>query len=77
MNCDTHFGFRPGCIKCANDRIETLDWLANLGEVWTCMTVSRAGFPSLVAAQRALCRAGRWDLVARLRDNHKGVGLGV
>ena len=77
MNCNIHLGFHPGCIKCANDRIETLEWLADLGEVWTCTTVARAGFPTLVAAERALFRANRGDLVSRLRHNREGVGLGV
>lgn len=77
MNCDLHIGFRPGCLACANDRIETLEWLADLGEVWACTTVARAGFPSLSAAERALFRAGRGDLVYRLRHSREGVGLGV
>lgn len=77
MNCDRHLGFHLGCTQCANDRFETLEWLLNLGEVWADMTVRRAGFPSLDAAERAAHRAGRSDLVSSLRHNREGVGLGV
>lgn len=77
MNCDLHLGFHPGCKQCANDRFETLEWLLSLGEVWSTMIVRRAGFPSLSAAERAAYRAGRADIVSRLRHNHEGVGLGV
>lgn len=77
MNCDRHFGFHPGCIECANDRIETLEWLADLGEVWACTTVARAGFPSISAAERALYRADRGDLVTRLKEARGGVALGA
>lgn len=77
MNCDRHVGFHLGCTQCANDRFETLEWLLSLGEVWADMTVRRAGFPSLSAAHRAAYRAGRADLVARLKTNREGVALGV
>lgn len=77
MNCDRHIGFHPCCTQCANDRFETLEWLLSLGEVWSSMIVRRAGFPSIHAAERAAYRAGRADIVSRLRHNHEGVGLGV
>lgn len=77
MNCDRHIGFHPCCTQCANDRFETLEWLIDLGEVWSSMIVRRAGFPSIDAAERAAYRAGRADIVSRLRRNHEGVGLGV
>lgn len=77
MNCDLHLGFHPGCKQCANDRFETLEWLIDLGEVWSSMIVRRAGFPSLDAAERAAHRAGRADLVSRLRKAAGGVALGV
>lgn len=77
MNCDLHLGFHPGCKQCANDRFETLEWLIDLGEVWSTMIVRRAGFPSLDAAERAAHRAGRGDLVSRLRQATGGVALGV
>lgn len=71
--CDKHRGFHTGCLLCAADRILELEWLASLGETWTCLTVRRAGYPSLDAAERALHRAGRGDLVARLRANAHGI----
>lgn len=71
--CDKHQGFHPGCLLCATDRILELEWLASLGETWTCLTVRRAGYPSLDAAERALFRVGRGDLVARLRANAHGI----
>lgn len=77
MNCDRHIGFHSCCTQCANDRFETLEWLIDLGEVWSSMIVRRAGFPSIDAAERAAYRAGRADIVSRLRHNHEGVGLGV
>lgn len=75
MNCDKHLDFHPGCPLCAADRISELEWLAHLGETWTCLTVRRAGYPSLDAAERALFRAGRGDLVSRLRANAHDLGV--
>lgn len=73
--CDKHQGFHPGCLLCAADRILELEWLASLGETWTCLTVRRAGYLSLDAAERALFRAGRGDLISRLRANAHDLGV--
>lgn len=72
MNCDEHMGFKAMCAQCAQDRIETLEFLAGHRESWTATTVQRAGFPSLWAAERAATRAGRHDLVTRLKRNREG-----
>lgn len=75
MNCDKHLGFLAGCPRCSKDRISELEWLAHLGETWTCLTVRRAGYPTIDTAERSLLRAGRGDLVARLRTNAHDLGV--
>lgn len=72
MNCDEHMGFKRACEQCAADRIETIEFLAEHRETWAPTTVQRAGFPSLWAAERFLNRAGRGDLVIRLKREPEG-----
>lgn len=75
MNCDQHLDYHLACAQCSADRIGELEWLAAQGEVWSALTVRRAGFRSVCAAERALCRASRGDIVARLRMNVHRLGV--
>ncbi|MFB9777297.1 hypothetical protein [Brevibacterium otitidis] len=51
------------------ERIDDLAELARLGHTWNVSTVKRAGWGSLAAAERALCRHGRANLITRLKNN--------
>ncbi|VEW10363.1 Uncharacterised protein [Brevibacterium casei] len=77
MNCDQHLGFHTRCAQCTADRLEALEWLAGLGEAWTCLTVRRAGYPSLYAAERALNRAGRGDIATQMKRNTHSLERGA